>query len=133
MTDRETVQRWVAAYETAWRTPGTAGLAVLFAPDATYLLLPYEEPLAGLDQISRMWEVERDGPDEIFVFTSEIVAVETATAVVRVEVSYGDPVRQEYRDPLWVMTFDSAGSASLSRSAILAGRPYSARGTGNAP
>jgi ketosteroid isomerase-like protein len=133
VTDRETVQRWVAAYETAWRTPGTAGLAVLFSPDATYLLSPYEEPIAGLDQISRMWEDERDGPDEIFALTSEIVAVETRTAVVRVDVRYGDPVRQEYRD-LWVMTFDSAGTCqSFEEWPFWPGRPYSAHGTDSAP
>ncbi len=34
--------------------------------------------------------------------TSEVIAVEDATAVVRVEVFYGDPVHQEYRD-LWIM------------------------------
>ena len=133
MTDRETVQRWVAAYEPAWRTPGTAGLAVLFSPDATYLLSPYEEPIAGLVQISRMWEDERDGPDEIFALTSEIVAVETRTAVVRVDVRYGDPVRQEYRD-LWVMTFDSAGTCqSFEEWPFWPGRPYSAHGTDSAP
>jgi uncharacterized protein (TIGR02246 family) len=108
MADRETVRRWIAAYETAWRTAGTAGLAQLFTGDATYLHSPYEEPITGSDQIETMWERERESPDEIFTLTSTIVAVEGDTAVVRAEVRYGDPVHQEYRD-LWVIEFDCGG------------------------
>jgi len=40
--------------------------------------------------------------------THEIVAVDGDSAVVRVEVHYGEPVSQEYRD-LWVLRFDDAG------------------------
>lgn len=125
--DRETVKRWVTGYETAWRTAGTSGLVELFALDATYLRSPYEEPVTGLDQIGRMWEDEREGPDEIFTLTSEIVAVEGGTAVVRLEVRYGDPVEQEYRD-LWVIDFDAAGMCtSFEEWPFWPGRPYSAR------
>jgi ketosteroid isomerase-like protein len=105
---RDQVASWVAAYERAWRTSGTDMLAQIFTPDATYRQGPYAEPVNGLPAISRMWEEERQGPDEVFSMTSDIVAVDGATAVVRVEVGYGDPVRQEYRD-LWVMRFASDG------------------------
>jgi hypothetical protein len=47
-----------------------------------------------------MWDEERDGPDEVFTLSTDIVAVDGTTAVVRAEVRYGH--RQEYRD-LWVM------------------------------
>ncbi len=125
--DHETVNGWVSAYESAWRMAGTAGLAELFSPDATYLLSPYEEPIEGLENISRMWEDEREGPDEIFTLTSEIVAVEGATAVVRVEVRYGVPVRQEYRD-LWIIQFDGAGKCrSFEEWPFWPGRSYTAR------
>jgi hypothetical protein len=40
--------------------------------------------------------------------TSEVVAVDGDTAVVRVEVWYGDPVQQEFRD-LWVIRFAADG------------------------
>jgi hypothetical protein len=52
--DRATVSRWLAGYEAAWRAPGTAGLAGLFTSDATYLQSPYEQPVTGLDAITRM-------------------------------------------------------------------------------
>jgi len=106
--DRENVTRWIAAYEAAWRAPGADALAGIFAPDATYLQGPYEEPVIGLPAIERMWEAEREGPDEAFQMASDIVAVDGDTAVVRVEVRYGDPLTQEYRD-LWLVRFGADG------------------------
>lgn len=108
MTDRAMVSRWLAGYEATWRAPGTEGLAALFTGDASYLQSPYGEPVVGLDAISLMWDQERDGPDEIFTLATEIVAVDGATAVVRAEVRYGDPVRQQFRD-LWVMRLGDDG------------------------
>ena len=102
MTDRPAVNRWLAAYEAAWRTPGTDGLARLFTDDATYLQSPYEEPVIGMAAIKVMWEHERAGPDEVFTLATDIVAIDGGTAVVRAEVRYGEPMQQEYRD-LWVI------------------------------
>jgi ketosteroid isomerase-like protein len=108
--NRERVIAWVDGYETAWRTPGTAALAVLFTDDATYLQGPYDEPLVGLDAIGPMWDDERDGADEVFQMTSEVLAVDGDTAVVRVEVQYGEPAEQhyQYRD-LWIIRFAGDG------------------------
>ena len=107
MTDRVVVSRWLAGYEAAWRAPGTEGLAGLFTGDATYLQSPYERPITGLDAIKRMWEGEREGPDEVFTMATEILAVDGPTAVVRAEVRYSDP-RQEYRD-LWIIRLADHG------------------------
>ena len=64
---REDIERWLAAYEHAWRAPGT-------------------EP--------RMWDAER--PDgEQFDVSHEIVAVEGDTAVGRAHVRYRKPRAQE--------------------------------------
>lgn len=100
--------RWIAAYEAAWRAPGTDALGGIFTPDATYLQGPYDDPVTGLRAIARMWEAEREGPDEAFRMTSDIIAVDGATAVVRVQVSYGDPAAQEFRD-LWLVRFAADG------------------------
>jgi ketosteroid isomerase-like protein len=105
---RQSAARWIAAYETAWRAPGTDALAGIFTPDATYRQGPYDEPVVGLPAIARMWEAERDGPDEAFRMASEIIAVDGATAVVRVQVLYGDPVTQQWRD-LWLVRFAADG------------------------
>lgn len=111
MTDRDAVTRWVEAYERAWRTAGTGALDALFTTDATYLHSPYARPVVGLAAIKDMWEKDRDGPDEVFTMTSEVLAVDGATAVLRAEVRYGEPVRQEYRD-LWVLQFAGDGRCS---------------------
>jgi ketosteroid isomerase-like protein len=104
---RDEVTRWVAAYEAAWRTPGTEPLAALFTDDASYRMSPYEEPVTGLPAIAELWEAERDGPDEAFSMAHEIVAVEGDRAVVLVEVHYEQP-EGEFRD-LWVMRFAPDG------------------------
>jgi hypothetical protein len=111
VTDRAQVSRWLAGYESAWRAPGTQGLAGLFTSDAGYLQSPYEKPVTGLAAIARMWEEERDGPDEVFTVATDILAVDGATAVVRAEVRYGDPPHQEYRD-LWVIHLGDDGRCS---------------------
>jgi uncharacterized protein (TIGR02246 family) len=124
--DRRNVARWIAAYEAAWRAPGTEGLAGIFTPDSTYLQGPYEEPVIGLPAIERMWEQEREGPYEAFQMASDIVAVDGDTAVVRVRVTYGDPATQEYRD-LWLVRFDVDGRcAHFEEWPFWPGKPLSA-------
>ena len=128
MTDRTGVSRWLAAYEMAWRTEGTARLTDLFTADATYLQSPYAAPILGLDRIREVWDTERDGPDEIFSLATEIIAVEETVAVVRAEVSYGDPVRQEYRD-LWVLRLEADGLCSwFEEWPYWPGQPHAASG-----
>jgi ketosteroid isomerase-like protein len=107
---RRDLADWVAAYERAWRTPGTDALAELFAPDATYSMAPYERPHQGLAAIAELWERERRGADEAFTMTTEIVAVEGDVGVVRVEVAYGAPFERHYRD-LWIVRLDENGQA----------------------
>ena len=106
--NRTKLRAWVEAYERAWRTEGTDALNALFAEDATYRTAPFEEPFRGLPAISAMWEEERSGPDEAFALKSAIVAVEGNTGVVRLEVRYGEPVEQAYRN-LWLVRLDDQG------------------------
>lgn len=108
---RQAVTRWIEGYEQAWRSPGTNALTDLFTPDATYRTAPFERPHLGLAAISELWEAEREGPDEAFEMTSELLAVEGATAVVRVEVLYGAPISRRYRD-IWIVHFNDAGLCS---------------------
>lgn len=106
--ERETVQRWVEGYERAWRTEGSDGLSQLFAPGATYQVSPWARPIQGLAAIRALWESEREGADEAFTLTSDVVAVDGSTAVVRIAVAYGDPRSGRWRD-LWVLRFDDDG------------------------
>ena len=103
--ERARFQEWIDAYERAWRAPGTSLLSTLFAPDASYLNAPFQEPVRGLAAIAEMWEAERDSHEEEFELESELIAVEGDTGVARVDVRYKEPRRQVYRD-LWVIKLD---------------------------
>ena len=106
MTDRAAVHDWLARYERAWRSPGTAALDELFTETASYAPSPWASPILDLASLRRFWEAARDGPDEAFRMISQIVAVEGRTAVVRVRVDYDDG--QRWRD-LWLLTLDDEG------------------------
>lgn len=127
---RDQVADWIAAYERAWRAPGTAALAGVFTEDAVYRQSPYTGPVTGLPAIGRMWEAERDGPAEVFRLAADIVAVDREVAVIRAGVWYGDPVTQEYRD-LWVARFAPDGRCAwFEEWPFWPGQPYAASATG---
>jgi hypothetical protein len=105
---REAFTSWIGLYEQLWRTEGADELARLFADEATYRHSPYEPPVSGLTDIAADWDRGRDGADEEFTMTSDIVAVDEDTGVARVRVRYGEPQNQEYLD-LWVAHFDDSG------------------------
>lgn len=108
--DRAGFAAWLRGYERSWRSPGTGHLAELFTEDASYRHSPYAAPIVGLPAIAEDWEREREGPAEVFTMTAEIVALDGAAGVARIEVRYGDPVTQSYLD-LWLVRFADDGRA----------------------
>ena len=123
MVDRDDVMRWVAGYERAWRDGNVEAVAELFTQDARYRPSPYEESKVGHAAIQAFWLDDRG---ETFTASAEPVAVEGRDAVVRLEVRYGDPVRQEYRD-LWVLRFAADGRVEdFEEWAYWPGKSYSA-------
>jgi hypothetical protein len=105
--DRRALHEWVELYERAWRSPGTALLARLFTGGAEYKTSPFAEPKRGLDEIGELWEAERDGPDEPFTLSSEILAVEGDLGIVQTEVFYERPQRG-FRN-LWLVRLGEDG------------------------
>jgi hypothetical protein len=123
--DREGVMQWVAGYEHAWRSGDVDAVEALFTDGARYRRSPYEPTEVGHAAIRAFW-LEDEG--EVFTMHAEPVAVEGRDAVVRVEVRYGEPVRQEYRD-LWVLRFASDGRVEdFEEWAYWPGKPFSAPG-----
>ena len=118
--DRRAVEKWVDRYELCWRTPGTEHLDELFVPAATYLPSPWSRLLEGLDEIAELWESERDGADEDFTMSSDVVTVDGNTAVVRVFVEYATPGAGRWRD-LWVLQLTDDGRASVRGVAVRSG------------
>jgi ketosteroid isomerase-like protein len=104
--DRESVRRWVAAYEGAWRRGDVDAVERLFTPDARYARSPYDsEELHGHEEIRGFW---LDDEGATFTAVAEPVAVDDDVAVVRLEVHYRSPREQEFRD-LWVLRFAPDG------------------------
>lgn len=83
-------------------------MAELFSEDATYRMSPYAEVVHGVAAIGELWERERQGADEVFEMGCEVVAVDGDTAVVRIEVRYGEPQPADYRD-LWIVELGADG------------------------
>jgi ketosteroid isomerase-like protein len=102
------VRRWVTRYEKAWRSPGTASLAELFTEDVSYRPSPWADPVEGTEALAEFWNAERDGPGEAFTMSSELVALDGDTAVVRIQVDYEKASSGRWRD-LWVLRFDEDG------------------------
>jgi ketosteroid isomerase-like protein len=105
--DHRDVRQWVQDYERVWRTPETGQLGGLFTEEATYQMSPWEEPVRGAEGIAELWEAEREGPDEEFTLTSEVLTVDGDVAVVRAEVEYA-ATGHRWRD-LWVLRFAADG------------------------
>jgi ketosteroid isomerase-like protein len=53
--DHGTFRAWLDEYATAWETGDADTAAALFAPDATYHVTPFAEPLDGQDAIRDYW------------------------------------------------------------------------------
>ena len=104
--NRAELRDWIAGYERVWRTPGTDALAELFADDASYSTAPYGETHRGLEAIAALWDREREGPDEAFEMTAEVVAVEGDTG------SRGSRSDTATRGRLSTGTYGSFGSTS---------------------
>jgi ketosteroid isomerase-like protein len=115
--------RWVDGYIDAWRAEDAGGVERLFTEDARYRRSPYEESEVGHDAIKAFW---LDDAGEVFTAIAEPIAVEGRQAVVRVEVRYGQPIDQEYRD-LWVLEFAADGRVrDFEEWAYWPSKPYSA-------
>jgi hypothetical protein len=121
--DRNQVMRWVDGYIAAWRDEDLGGVERLFTEDAQYRASPYEECEVGHQAIKAFW---LDDAGEVFIAVAEPFAVDGQQAVVRVEVRYGEPVRQEYQD-LWLLKFaDDGRVCDFEEWAYWPGKPYTA-------
>ncbi len=114
---------WVGGYERAWRAGDVGAVERLFTEDARYRRSPYEKSEVGHAAIRAFWREDEGQP---FTMTAEPVAVEGRTAVVRLEVHYGEPDNHEYRD-LWVLRFADDGRVDdFEEWAYWPGAPYTA-------
>jgi SnoaL-like domain len=126
--DRSGLMAWVAEYERAWREEDVGGVERLFTEAARYRPSPYAASEFGHDAIKTFWLADAG---QTFTMSAWPVAVEGDQAVVRVDVAYGPPAAQEYRD-VWLLRFAADGRVEdFEEWAYWPGKPYTAQETGS--
>jgi len=104
------VQRWLDAYVAAWRSYDPGEIKALFAEDAIYRSLPYDEPLRGREAIAKAWIADTDPPDS---WTADYKAaavtgeVGVGQGITRYRAGAGRPER-EYAN-IFLFRFDEQG------------------------
>ena len=114
--DRISIDDWLDAYVSAWKSYDPDEIAELFSADVTYRYHPYDEPLRGRDAVVRSWlgEDEVDGastrdPEGTYDATYRLVALDGDVAVATGASTYltspGGPIDKVF-DNCFVMRFD---------------------------
>jgi hypothetical protein len=106
MTDRNTVEEWLAGYLRAWTSNRPEDIEALFTPGAIYRPTPHSEGWRGRDGIVAGWLERRDKPGT-WSFEHSILAVDGDVAVVEGRTFYTEPPL-EYSN-LWVLRFGPEG------------------------
>jgi hypothetical protein len=115
MTDRDSVNRWLEAYVSAWKSYDREAIAALFSEDARCRYHPYDEPIVGREAIVESWFGVGTGapgadPEGTYDGVYEPVAIDGDLAVVTGVSTYvaepGGPVTEVY-DNCWLVRFDS--------------------------
>jgi uncharacterized protein (TIGR02246 family) len=110
------LEAWLERYETAWETRDADRAAELFAADALYHEMPFDDPKRGRSGIREYWStVTADQRDIDFRF--EAVAAAGNTGVARWSATFrleSTGARIEL-DGVFVLAFDAAGSCTSLR------------------
>lgn len=67
MPPTEQIEAWVEEYRTAWETADPQRAAALFAEDAAYRSLVFEEPHRGRDGVAAYWTAVTAGQGDVDV------------------------------------------------------------------
>lgn len=108
MTDKETVTRWLVAYERAWTSNDREDIEALFTEDARYFTAPFRKPWEGRDEIVEGWLERRDEPGR-WHFASEVLSIADDLAFVQGRTEYED--EDDYSN-LWIIRLAEDGRAS---------------------
>lgn len=117
--EKDDVDRWLLAYVDAWKTLDRQQISALFTEDARYRFHPWDDPIAGRDEVVAAWLGESEVPeaptlDEPGTYDAayRTVAVDGQTAVATGTTTYfrhpGGPVETRF-DNCYVMRFASDG------------------------
>ena len=120
--NRETIDRWLADYVSAWKSYDRREIAALFNEDIAYRYHPEDDPIVGRDDVVAAWMGEdtsdpvsdRDDPGT-YDAEYKTVAVDGDVAVAVGVSTYSDepngPITTTF-DNCFVMRFDDEGKCS---------------------
>jgi hypothetical protein len=112
VSDRASVERWLAAYVEAWKSYDRESIEALFSPEAVYRYRPHGDEIVGREAIVESWL--EDDPDEPGTYEAEygVIALDGDVAVATGTSTYlarpGGPVDKVY-DNCFLIRFDDAG------------------------
>ena len=107
MTDRASIDDWVARYRVAWQSNDPDDIRGLFTPDGEYLTGPSEKPWSGHDEIVASWLRDADQPGDT-EFDGWVIAVDGDLGVVQARVDYREG---RLYDNIWLIELEPDGRA----------------------
>jgi hypothetical protein len=117
MLERATVQRWLDAYVSAWKSYDPQMVGDLFSENATYAYNPFSEPVQGRAAIVASWLEE---PDAAGTYDGhyEPIMLEGDRALTNGHSLYFEPdgttLKAEWNN-IFVLRFDADGRCSEFR------------------
>ena len=117
MLERATVQRWLDAYVSAWKSYDPQVVGDLFSENATYAYNPFSEPVQGRAAIVASWLEE---PDATGTYDGhyEPIMIEGDRAITNGRSLYFEPdgttLKAEWNN-IFVLHFDADGRCSEYR------------------
>ncbi|MFI5982477.1 nuclear transport factor 2 family protein [Streptomyces sp. NPDC051555] len=112
MPTKKQVEKWVAAYERAWRSNAQDDIASLFADDAEYHEWPYETHWIGREEIVKGWRSREAWQQGGWDFEWTLFTINGDTAAIG-----GTGVYKELGTfaNLWTVTFDEHAKCTVFR------------------
>lgn len=110
---RTDFERWLDAYQAAWRTDDPEQIGALFTDNARYTTYPFREPQRGREAIVAWWISQGDSQNE-WRFDIERVVVEGDIGVVQGVTTYpaSESSPEAVFSNIWVIQIAPDGRAS---------------------
>ena len=111
MIDKQTVDKWLQDYVSAWKTYEPEAIRALFTEDAGYRFNPYDDPVKGREEIVANWLEEKDKPNT-YDAEYKAIAVDGNTGVAQGRTLYykddSKTLEREF-DNIFVLQFADDG------------------------